>query len=338
MKAVGLTKYLPINDSEALKDIEIPVPEPRDRDLLVKVEAVSVNPVDTKIRAPKPEIEKEPRILGWDAAGIVEAAGPSVKLFRPGDPVYYAGSIIRPGTNSEFHLVDERIVGRKPANLSFAEAAGLPLTSITAWEAIFDRLGIDQYGSDGGKSILLIGGAGGVGSIGIQLAKLAGLKVFTTASRQETRDWCEKMGADHVLDHREPLKPKLERLGNADVDFIANFANTEAYWKAMAELIRPQGRICCINEIDHPLDLNLLKSKSAQFAWEFMFTRSMFQTPDMQRQHELLNEIALLIEAGGLRPTVKEINTPINAANLRAAHAKIESGKTIGKIVLAGWK
>ena len=338
MKAVGLKKYLPINDSEALKDIEIPVPEPRDRDLLVKVEAVSVNPVDTKIRAPKPEIEKEPRILGWDAAGIVEAAGPSVKLFRPGDPVYYAGSIIRPGTNSEFHLVDERIVGRKPANLSFAEAAGLPLTSITAWEAIFDRLGIDQYGSDGGKSILLIGGAGGVGSIGIQLAKLAGLKVFTTASRQETRDWCEKMGADHVLDHREPLKPKLERLGNADVDFIANFANTEAYWKAMAELIRPQGRICCINEIDHPLDLNLLKSKSAQFAWEFMFTRSMFQTPDMQRQHELLNEIALLIEAGGLRPTVKEINTPINAANLRAAHAKIESGKTIGKIVLAGWK
>jgi NADPH2:quinone reductase len=338
MKAVGLTKYLPINDSEALIDIEIPVPEPGDRDLLVKVEAVSVNPVDTKIRAPKPEVEKEPRILGWDAAGIVEAAGPSVKLFRPGDPVYYAGSIIRPGTDSEFHLVDERIVGKKPANLSFAEAAGLPLTSITAWEAIFDRLGIDQYGSDGGKSILLIGGAGGVGSIGIQLAKLAGLKVFTTASRQETRDWCQKMGADHVLDHREPLKPRLERLGNADIDFIANFVNTEAYWKQMAELIRPQGRICCINEIDHTLDLNLLKSKSAHFAWEFMFTRSMFQTPDMHRQHELLNEVASLIEAGGLRSTVKEIVTPINAANLRAAHAKIESGKTIGKIVLAGWK
>jgi NADPH2:quinone reductase len=229
MKAIGLTKYLPINNPESLVDLQVARPEPRDRDLLVRVEAISVNPVDTKIRARKSDVEKEPRILGWDAAGTVEATGAAAKLFRLGDAVYYAGSISRPGTNSEFHLVDERIAGRKPANLSFAEAAGLPLTSITAWEAIFDRLGVDQFGSDGGKSILIIGGAGGVGSIGIQLAKLAGLRVFATASRPETRDWCEKMGADYVLDHREPFKPEMEHLGNPEVDFIANFVNTDAY-------------------------------------------------------------------------------------------------------------
>ena len=337
MKAVGLTKYLPINNPESLVDLQVATPAPSDRDLLVRVEAVSVNPVDTKIRAPKSDVEKEPRILGWDAAGTVEATGPAAKLFRLGDAVYYAGSISRPGTNSEFHLVDERIAGRKPANLSFAEAAGLPLTSITAWEAIFDRLGVDQFGSDGGKSILIIGGAGGVGSIGIQLAKLAGLRVFATASRPETRDWCEKMGADYVLDHREPLKPKMEHLGNAEVDFIANFVNTDAYWQTMADLVRPQGRICCINRTSQPLDLTLLQDKSAHFAWEFMFTRSLFQTPDMQRQHELLNEVASLIETEILKSTVTEVMTPINAANLRAAHAKIETGRTIGKIVLTGW-
>jgi len=338
MKAVGLRRYLPIADPESLIDLEIPKPEPGPRDLLVRVEAISVNPVDTKVRAPKPKEEVEPRVLGWDAAGVVEATGSSVTLFRPGDEVYYSGSILRQGTNSEFHLVDERIVGQKPAKLSFAQAAALPLTTITAWEALFDRLGIDRFGADGGQSLLIIGGAGGVGSIGIQLAKLAGLKITATASRLATRDWCLKLGADHIIDHRNPLKASLTEIGIEDVCFIANFVDTDLYWAPMAEVIRHQGRICCINENRSPLDLNLLKSKSACFVWEFMFTRSMYETTDMQQQRELLNEVASLLDSGVIQSTVTEIMTPINATNLRSAHAKSESGRTIGKIVLAGWK
>lgn len=337
MQAVALTRYLPISDSDSLFDIELAKPVAATRDLLVRVEAISVNPVDAKVRAPKSGVESQPRVLGWDAAGVVQAVGPAVSLFSPGDEVYYAGDITRPGSNSEFQLVDERIVGRKPATLSFAEAAALPLTSITAWEALVDRLGIDFASDNRAKSILIIGGAGGVGSIAIQLAKLAGLVVFTTASRPESRKWVLDLGADHVLDHRDSLPEQFMALGQRGVDFIANFNNTDAYWEAMADLIQPQGHIVSIVEAAHPLDLNLLKSKSVAFTWEFMFTRSKFQTRDMAKQGVLLNKIAHLLDARKLRSTHAEMLSPINAANLRQAHARIESGRTIGKLVLAGW-
>ena len=267
MKAVALTRYLPISDPESLVDVELPKPEPSGRDLLVRIEAISVNPVDTKVRAPKPNVEASPRVLGWDAAGVVEAVGADVAQFRPGDEVYYAGDITRPGSNAQFQLVDQRLVGHKPRTLSFAEAASLPLTAITAWEAFFERLGIDRHGNERNRTMLIIGGAGGVGSIAIQLAKLAGLVVLTTASRPETRQWVRDLGADHVLDHRQPLPAQVAALGFKFVDFIANFSNTDAYWAAMAELIRPEGRIVSIVENEKPLDLNLLKSKSAGFVW-----------------------------------------------------------------------
>jgi len=338
MKAVALTQYLPISDPHSLMDVELPRPIAQGRDLLVKIQAVSVNPVDAKIRSPKPKVESSPKILGWDAAGIVENVGPEVRLFKPGEEVYYAGSVTRPGSNAEFQLVDERLVGRKPANLSFAEAAAMPLTLLTAWEALFERIGIDRMADNRGQSLLIIGGAGGVGSIAIQLAKLAGLTVIVTASRPETRAWAEKMGADQVIDHRQPLPGQLAALGHKEVDYIANFSNTDSYWAVMAELIRPQGRIVCIVENAHPVELGLLKSKSASFSWTFMFTRSMFQTPDMGEQGGILDDAAKLFEAGRLQTTLTETLSPINAANMRDAHAQIESGKTIGKLVIAEWQ
>lgn len=338
MKAVALTRYLPIENPDSLLDVELPQPKPAGRDLLVQVKAISVNPVDTKVRRSKPDtVENEPSVLGWDAAGIVDSVGPEVTTFKPGDAVFYAGSVTRSGANSEHHLVDERIVGHKPASLDFVHAAALPLTSITAWEALFERLGIDTAGANRGSTLLIIGGAGGVGSIAIQLGKLAGLTVIATASRPETQAWVREMGADHVLDHRQPLPPQLEEAGFASVDYIANFSNTDAYWKTMSEIIRPLGKIVGIVENSDPIDLNLLKSKSATFAWEFMFTRSMFETPDMQVQHEILETISNLIDAGKIRSTHTETVSPINAANLRQVHAKLESGKGIGKTVLEGW-
>jgi zinc-binding alcohol dehydrogenase family protein len=337
MRAVGLYRYLPISDEQSLQDVRIPVPVASGRDLLVRVEAVSVNPVDTKVRAPKAQVESTPRILGWDAAGTVEAVGESVTLFRPGDAVYYAGSVTRPGCNSEWHLVDERIVGPKPASLGWAEAAALPLTAITAWESLHDRLGIDRHGGHAGRSLLIIGGAGGVGSMGIQLARMAGLRVIATASRPETVEWCRALGAQQVIDHRQPLAPQLQGAGFLQVDYIANYNNTDIYWPAMAELIAPQGRICCIVDNARPIELNLLKSKSATLAWEFMFTRSMYSTPDLAAQGALLAEVARWIDAGTLRHAAQQVLTPINAANLRQAHATLESGRTIGKIVLAAW-
>jgi zinc-binding alcohol dehydrogenase family protein len=337
MKAVALTQYLPINDPESLFDVELPKPEPVGRDLLVRVEAVSVNPVDTKVRAPKAKVETEPRVLGWDAAGVVEAVGPSASGFKVGDEVYYAGDVTRSGSNAEFQLVDERIVGHKPKSLTFSEAAALPLTAITAWEAFFERMNIDPNGRNRGQLMLIIGGAGGVGSIAIQLAKHAGLVVVTTASRPETRQWVAGLGADHVLDHRQPLPQQLAAHGFREVDFIANFSNTDSYWPVMAELIRPQGKIVCIVENSKPIELGLLKSKSATFAWEFMFTRAMFQTTDMAAQGKILDDVAALVDAKKLRTTLTETLSPINAANLRKAHAQLESGQTIGKLVLAGW-
>lgn len=338
MKAIGVTRYLPISDEASLLDLEVPKPEAAGRDLLVSVRAIAVNPVDTKVRAPKDQLEDPPRILGWDAAGVVEAVGPDVTLFAPGDEVFYAGSITRPGTNSEFHLVDERIVGRKPSSKSFAEAAALPLTAITAWEALFDRLGISSQGSDAGKKLLILGGAGGVGSIAIQLAKqVAELEVIATASREESKAWCLELGADHVVNHRENIGDQLKALGSDPVEFVLCLNSTDQHWKMMTEVIAPQGRICSIVETESPVDLGPLKKKSASFSWELMFTRSMFETDDMIEQHRLLNEVSRLVDAGRLRTTLGQTLSPITAAHLRQAHAQLESGRTIGKVVLDGW-
>jgi NADPH2:quinone reductase len=338
MKAIGLTKYLPITDSASLVDLELSKPEAVERDLLVSVHAISVNPVDVKIRAPKDGVEDPPRILGWDAAGIVEAVGPDVTLFTPGDEVFYAGSITRPGTNSEFHLVDERIVGKKPKSLSFAEAAALPLTSITAWEALFDRMGICRNGSDAGKSLLVLGGAGGVGSIAIQVAKqVAKLNIIATASREESRRWCLELGADHVVNHREDIPAQLKSIGFEHVDNVLCLNNTDGHWSTMVEVVAPQGNICSIVKTSAPVDIRPLMTKSATFSWELMFTRSMFGTPDMVEQHRLLNEVSSLVDAGKVRTTTAEVMGSINAATLRKAHAQIETGRTIGKLVLEGW-
>lgn len=334
MKAVGLYKYLPIDDPESLLDLDLEIPVATGRDLLVEVRAISVNPVDTKRRAPKDLIEKTPKILGFDAAGVVKAAAPDCTLFKPGDPVYYAGSVIRQGSNSEFHLVDERIVGRKPATLSFAEAAALPLTTLTAWELMFERMGISKSGADGknaaGKSMLILGGAGGVGSIAIQLAKkLARLTVIASAARPESIAWCKALGADATVDHSKPLE--------GEYDYLLCFSNTDAYWPQFQKLVKPQGKIGLIVRTAKPVDLAILHDKSITVCLEGMFTRSTFQTPDMQAQHVLLEEAAGLVEAGLLRTTMTQNLGKINAANLKRAHRMLEEGHVIGKLVLEGW-
>ncbi|MDR5779569.1 zinc-binding alcohol dehydrogenase family protein [Caballeronia sp. LZ065] len=338
MKAIGLTRYLPISDPQALIDIELDQPTPTGRDLLVKIEAIAVNPVDTKVRAPKDKVESAPRVLGWDAAGVVAAVGPEATLFKVGDPVYYAGDITRPGANSEFHLIDERIVGTKPASLDFSSAAALPLTTITAWEALFDRLGVSAEGKDAGKSVLIVGGAGGVGSIGIQLAsRVAKLKVIATASRPESAKWAQELGADHIVDHFGDIPAQMKQIGFPQVDYVLIFNDTDKHFTAAAEVIKPQGGICTIVENARPLPIELLKPKSAAFHWELMFTRAMFNTPDMIEQHKLLSEVARLIDAGTLRTTIGRDLGPINATNLREAHRLLEEGRTVGKLVLTGF-
>ncbi len=338
MKAVGLHRYLPITHVDALLDLDIDTPTPLARDLLVKVAAIAVNPVDTKVRAPKDKVEETARILGWDAAGTVVAVGESAHLFKVGDTVYYAGSITRPGANSEYHLVDERLVGEKPQSLDFAQAAALPLTAITAWEALFERLRISTEGADAGKSILIIGGAGGVGSIAIQLASQVGkLHVIATASRPESAAWCRKLGADDIIDHHLDMAAQLHARDYPTVDFVLCLNDTDAHFPTMANVIKPQGMICTIVENSKPLDIALLKSKSAGFIWEFMFTRAMYETPDMIAQHHLLNRVSALIDTGVLQTTVGKVLTPINAANLKLAHAELEAGQSIGKIVLQGF-
>ncbi|HJT60326.1 MAG TPA: zinc-binding alcohol dehydrogenase family protein [Burkholderiales bacterium] len=307
-------------------EIELPKPTPAGRDLLVKVEAISVNPVDTKQRKTR---TSGSHVLGWDAAGTVESVGRDVSLFKPGDAVYYAGDVTRPGCDSEFHLVDERIVGRKPKKLDFAQAAAMPLTSITAWEAFYDRMHVVQ-----GKSMLIIGGAGGVGSIGIQLAKASNLKVIATASRPETVAWVKELGADQVVNHRENLVSQIKK----PVDYIANFSGElDAYWPAMAELIAPQGAMVAIVGNQKPLPMDVVRSKSVTLCWELMFTRPRFQTPDMIEQHRLLNQVAERLDAGKLKCTLKETLSPISGANLKKAHERLESGTMIGKLVLKGW-
>jgi len=357
MKAVGYKKSQPIDAADALIDFEIAKPEPRGRDIRVAVKAISANPVDYKVRKRAAPPEGETKILGYDAAGIVDAVGPDVSLFKVGDEVFYAGSIQRQGTNSEFHLVDERIVGRKPKTLSFAQAAALPLTSITAWELLFDRLGaVPQAAAlsltsmsqwkvmydrlfvlPGKQTLLIIGGAGGVGSILIQLARqLTGLTVVATASRPESQKWCLDLGAHAMIDHGKPMKEQIEKLKLPPVGLIASLTNTDQHYKALAEIIAPQGKF---GLIDDPPEFNVsvFKGKAVSVHWESMFTRSSFQTADMIAQHYLLNDVADLIDKGVLRTTLDQTFGTINAANLKRAHALLESGKSRGKIVLEGW-
>lgn len=337
MRAVGLYQHLPIEKPDSLLDLDLPKPEPAGRDLLVRVEAVSVNPVDTKIRAPGRPARTTPLVLGWDAAGVVDSVGPEVSRFKSGDQVFYAGDITRPGSNSEYHLVDERIVGRRPRSLTVESAAALPLVSITAHEALFDRLGIAAEGRSTGRTLLVIAGAGGVGSMAVQLAKHAGLTVLATASRPESVDWVKRLGADYVMNHRQALQPQLEAEGFKTVDYILNCADTDGYWDAMADLIIPQGKICTIVENKGPLNQQLMKLKSVTHVWELMFTRSYYQTPDMIEQQKLLDRIADWIDGGTIKGILRETLQPINAENLRQAHARLESGTMIGKLALKGW-
>jgi NADPH2:quinone reductase len=337
MKAVGLFKYLPIGESESLVDLDLPKPRASGHDLLVRVEAVSVNPVDTKVRAPGKPDRTAPHVLGWDAAGVVESVGTGVALFKPGEAVYYAGDIMRPGSNSQYHLVDERLVGRKPRSLTFEEAAAIPLVAITAYEALFDRLGFERDGASKGRTLLIIGGAGGVGSMAIQLAKIAGVTLLATASRPDSTAWVKVLGADHVLNHRQPLRAQIEAAGFPFVDCIFNCADTDGYWDSMTDLIAPQGKICTIVDNKGPLNQQIMKLKSAAHVWELMFTRSKYQTSDMTEQHQLLNRVADWIDKGKVKSILRETLRPINSANLKEAHAKLESGTMIGKLVLAGW-
>lgn len=339
MKAVALTRYLPIDDPQSLVDVELPTPIPGPRDLLVRVEAVSVNPVDTKVRSPKPQVEPVPKVLGYDAAGVVEAVGAEVKGFKVGDAVYYAGDVTRPGSNAEFQLVDERLVGHKPEKLDFAQAAALPLTAITAWELLFDRMGYSMDRGGQGKTLLVIGGAGGVGSMTIQLAKLAGFTVIATASRKQTQAWCKQLGADHVIDHRQPLTAQLQALGIDSVDAAVNLADTDRYWNELGELLAPEGHVGLIVEPAGELPIgDPYKAKSIGIHWEMMFTRPRFRTADMDRQGWILGNIAVLVDSGQVQGTHRETLTPINADTLREAHRRLESGSTIGKLVVAGWQ
>ena len=333
MKAVALTRYLPVTDEASFLDVDLPKPTPTGRDLLVAVKAVSVNPVDCKVRAPKDNVEPSPRVLGWDASGVVEAVGPDVTLFKVGDEVYYAGDITRAGSNAEYQLVDERIVGHKPKTLTHAEAAALPLTSITAYEAFFDRIGIDRDGADAGKSVLIIGGAGGVGSIAIQLAKRAGLTVIATASRPESVAWVKDLGADYSVNHREPLAAQVRALGFAHVDYVAIF-NDMRHWEAAVDIVKPQGAIVSIDDTNLPMPMGGMKNKSARLCWEFMFSRSMHQTPDMAAQGELLTWVAREVDAGRLRGTATVVLEGMTAANMRRAHGLVEGGAVIGKVVV----
>ncbi|MGD1932849.1 MAG: zinc-binding alcohol dehydrogenase family protein [Leptolyngbyaceae cyanobacterium] len=333
MKAIGYQNAGPISAADVLIEFATETPQPGPNDLLVDVRGVSVNPVDVKVRA-SAQPDNGPRILGFDAAGVVQAVGSAVTRFRPGDEVFYAGDITRPGTNAELHVVDERLVGRKPASLGFAAAAGMPLTSITAWEILFDSLGL-KAGEGTGESLLVIGGAGGVGSILIQLAKqLTGLTVIATASRDDTRAWVKKMGADHVVNHRNPLDEEMKALGISP-RYVASLTHTQQHFASTVKLIKPRGHIALIDD-PGSLDIAAIKPKALSFSWEFMFARSMFQTDDMEAQHQLLNRVSALLDDGTLRSTVNHHGGVLNVANLRAAHELQESGKAIGKTVLDG--
>ncbi|MEB0043216.1 MULTISPECIES: zinc-binding alcohol dehydrogenase family protein [unclassified Pseudomonas] len=337
MKAIAYYHCLPITDPASLQDIELQAPVAGPRELLVEVKAISVNPVDTKVRQNASPENGAAKVLGWDVAGIVKAVGTEVTLFQPGDNVFYAGSIARAGANSELHVVDERIVGHMPKSLSFAHAAALPLTAITAWELLFERLQIAEGQADKGQSLMIVGAAGGVGSILTQLARqLTGLNVIGTASRPETHAWVRELGAHHVLDHSKPLNEELTRAGLPQVTHVASLTHTDKHLGQLVDALAPQGRLALIDD-PKSLDVGLLKRKSISLHWEFMYTRSLFETADMIEQHKLLNRVAELVDAGILKTTFGEHFGTINAANLRRAHALLESGKAKGKIVLEGF-
>lgn len=334
MKAIGFHQHLPITEANSLIDLEIERPVAQGHDLLVEIKAVSVNPVDTKVRAHGAD-ETEPKVIGYDAAGIVVEVGDHASLFSVGDEVYYAGAINRSGSNSDFQLVDERIVAKKPQRLTFSEAAALPLTTLTAYEALTDRLQLTfDAKSNLDKTMLIIGAAGGVGSIATQLANKAGLTVIGTASRPETVEWAKTHGAHHTINHHEDFRAQLEQLGYHYVDYIFCLNATDQHFDAMVDVIAPQGKICSIVETDQKLNLSALQQKSATFVWEFMFTRSLFQTADMIRQHEILTQVATWFEEEKLETTVTQTLIGLNAANLKEAHRLVESGKTIGKVVV----
>ncbi|MFD5467979.1 zinc-binding alcohol dehydrogenase family protein [Kitasatospora sp. NPDC127059] len=336
MPAIAYRASLPIDDPQSLTDLQLPVPEPGPRDLLVQVEAVALNPVDYKIRQ-NADPAGEPRVLGWDAAGTVVAVGSEVELFTEGDAVYYAGALDRPGANSRYHVVDERLVGRKPASLSFSEAAALPLTSLTAWEGLFERLGVDHGVGRQTGTLLVTAAAGGVGSMVTQLARaLTGLTVIGTASRPETAAFARTMGAHHVIDHSEPLVPQLAEVAPHGVDLVFGTTATDHNLPVYAEVLNPFGRIVAIDDFDS-VPIGLLKAKSISFHWEFMFTRSMFRTADQDAQHRILTEVARLVDAGTLTTTATKDLGTINAANLRKAHHLQESGTVIGKTTLTGF-
>ncbi|MEO6855724.1 MAG: zinc-binding alcohol dehydrogenase family protein [Rhodoferax sp.] len=336
MKAVGYHNNLPIDNAAALQDLTLPTPTLEARDLLVRVSAISVNPVDTKIRRNSAPVAGQTRVLGWDAVGVVEAVGSAVSLFKVGDRVYYAGAINRPGANSELHTVDERIVALAPRSIDDAQAAALPLTAITAYELLFDRLRVAK-GGGAGQSLLAVGGAGGVGSILVQLARqLTQLTVIATASRVQTRQWCLDLGAHAVIDHTRPLAEELKAAGFGQVDYVASLTQMAQHYTQMIEALKPQGALGAIDDMAG-LDPMLLKSKAISLHWELMFTRPMFQTPDMGEQGKLLAEVAALVDAGRIRTTANTHLGAINAANLRKAHALVESGTTQGKVVVAGF-
>lgn len=335
MKAIGFKQSLPITETASFIEFEIEKPKATGRDLLVKIEAISVNPVDYKVRqnAAKDTILDTPKIIGWDAVGTVEAVGSKTSKFKVGDQVYYAGDITRNGCNAEYQLVDERIVGAKPKSLTLAEAAAIPLTGLTAWETLFDRIRVDPV-TDQGKTVLILAGAGGVGSIAIQLARKVGnLTVIATASRPESVKWCKELGANHVINHYN-LKEELENIGHGEVDYILDFVDLKEYWKVASEIIKPQGHIVSITGSDEPLNLELLKNKSVTFSWELMFTRSMHTTDDMDKQHRILNKIGVLLDAGKLKSTLTTTLKGFTVTNLKKAHQLQESRKSIGKTVI----
>ena len=335
MKAIGFKTSLSIEKEDSFIAFETPKPTSEGHNLLVKVQAVSVNPVDFKMRqnSAKETVLETPKIIGWDAVGIVEAIGDRVSLFKVGDEVYYAGDITKPGSNAEYQLIDERIVGRKPKSLTIEQAAAMPLTGLTAWEILFDRIRIDPE-KDKGKTILIIGGAGGVGSIAIQLAKkVAGLTVIATASRPESIEWCKQQGADFVVNHKNLIE-EVRDAGFQQVDFILDFVDANQYWNAFVELIKPQGHIGCISDPVENVNLRQLKGKSVSFHWESMFTRSVFQTEDMIAQHHILNKLADLLDNGTIQSTLKTTLNGLTVSNFKEAHKLLESGTTIGKIAI----
>ncbi len=335
MKAIGYKENLPIEDVKSLQDVEFAMPKAIGHDILVEIKAISVNPADYKVRAGMPVDGDDWKIIGWDATGTVKEVGEDVTLFKVGDEVWYAGDFTRQGSYAQYQIVDERIVGKKPSSLSYAEAAALPLTSLTAWEMLFDRLEVAK--NDATKSILVIGAAGGVGSILVQLAKkLTKLNIVGTASREETTDWLKDLGADSVINHRNKLSEEFKKYNLPAPDYIVSLNATDQHADEIVKVIKPQGKF---GFIDDPKMFNVMpfKSKAVSTHIELMFTRSMFQTEDMIEQHNILNEVSKLIDNGTIKTTLGENFGTINAGNMRKAHAFLETGKAKGKIVLEGF-